>query len=156
MSQIKINFPPQRLNQKYQYPFSLQNQASFLLFLYLKFPTYLPPQLPACLPTRLLPLLLPHLLACLPTRLLPSTTASSSRLPTDQSAVLTVTLSATRLSKNFHLEHYLNKIITSFDYSAKVNNSVIDYLKDRLKDIKKEAVLQIKSVSVKCQMKKTF
>ena len=76
------------------------------------------------------------------------TTVSSS--PTNQPAVLTATLSATCLSKNLHLEHYLNKIITSFDYSAKVNNSVIDYLKEKLKDVQKEPVLYIKSVSVNC------
>ena len=68
------------------------------------------------------------------------TAASSSSLPTDQPASPTVTLSASRLSKNLRLEHYLNKIMTSFDYSAKVNNCVIDYLKKKLKDNKKGAV----------------
>ena len=80
----------------------------------------------------------------LPTNLpAPLTAASSSSLPTDQPAGPTVPLSASRLSKNLHLEHYLNKIMTSFDYSAKVNNCVIDYLKKKLKDNKKEAVFYI-------------
>ena len=152
MSPIKVKFPPLRLNQKYQYPFNLQDQVSFVLFPHLNLATYLLLHVPAFLPTRLLPLLLPYLLASLPTRLLPlalphfpaSNAASSSSLPTDQPAVPTVTLSASRLSKNLRLEHYLNKIITSFDYSAKVNNCVIDYLKKKLKDNKKGAVLYIK------------
>ena len=77
----------------------------------------------------------------LPTNLPAALTAASSpSLPTDQPASPTVTLSASRLSKNLRLEHYLNKIMTSFDYSAKVNNCVIDYLKKKLKDNKKGAV----------------
>ena len=46
------------------------------------------------------------------------TAASSSSLLTNQPAVSTVTLSASHLSKNLHLEHYLNKTIRNFNYSA--------------------------------------
>ena len=70
MSPIKVKFPRWRLNQKYQYSSSLQNQVSFLLFLHLNLLTYVPPHLPAWLPTRLLSLPLPHLPPYLRTRLL--------------------------------------------------------------------------------------
>ena len=48
------------------------------------------------------------------------TAASSSSFPTDQPPGPNVTLSASCLSKNLRLEHYLNKIMANFDYSAKV------------------------------------
>ena len=72
------------------------------------------------------------------------TAASSSSLPTDRSVVPTITLLASRLSKSLRLEHYLNKMIISFDHSAKFNNCVIIYLKEKLQDDKKEAALYIK------------
>ena len=77
----------------------------------------------------------------LPTNLPAALTAtSSSSLPTNPPAGPTIILSGSLLSKNLCLEHYLNKIMTSFDYSA---NCVIDYLKKKLKDNKKEAALYI-------------
>ena len=104
----------------------------------------LPTDLPAALTTTLSSSLLTDLFAA-------PTIASSSSLPTDQPDVPTVTLSASYLSKNLCLEHYLNKIITSFNYSSKVNKCVIDYLKLKLKDNKKKSVLYIKEYfGVKC------
>ena len=91
--------------------------------------------LPAVLTASSFLSLLTHLSAAL-------TPAPSSSLPTDQQPVSTVTLLASPLTKNLRLEHYLNKIITSFGYSAKVNNCVINYLKEKLKDNKKESVLK--------------
>lgn len=47
---------------------------------------------------------------------------------------------ANRLSRKKRLEHYLNKILIDFDYSTQVNNCVVNYIKAKLKDDKKEAV----------------
>ena len=101
----QVRFLPSRLNKKYHYPFNLQNQVSFLLFLHLNLPTYLPPCLltdpPAAL-TAASSSSLPTNPPAAPTAASSSsfltdpsaalTAASSSNLPNDQPAVPTVTL----------------------------------------------------------------